>query len=238
MLLRLKWAGLLGAVAMLTTAASAQAASLTVTPNTNLVSPATVQVSGTGFVGNPSYIYECVVGSSEADCLSLGGEAAPTGNLGPVNKTVTETFTGDSGMPGDCRIAACEVRATDGPGNPFASAPITFGSGTEPPPGGGGGPPPGADTVPPETRIKSGLTETDKPKIKFGFEASEPGSSFQCKLKGKQVTKIRLKTFNPCTSPQRYKKLDPGKYKFFVFATDAAGNADPTPATQQFKVIE
>ena len=51
------------------------------------------------------------------------------------------------------------------------------------------------------------------------FTSDEQGSTFECKLdKGK---------YKPCESPKTYKtkKLDEGKHKFFVIATDAAGNA-------------
>jgi len=40
----------------------------------------------------------------------------------------------------------------------------------------------------------------------------------------------------PCTSPLTLKRLKKGKHTFSVFATDAAGNLDPTPATGKFKV--
>ena len=41
-----------------------------------------------------------------------------------------------------------------------------------------------------------------------------------------------------CRSPRKVKtkKLDPGKHSFSVVATDAAGNADLTPAKLKFKV--
>lgn len=94
------------------------------------------------------------------------------------------------------------------------------------------------DTTAPQTTIKSGPLKTDKAKVKFGFESSEAGSTLQCRLKGKGVTKIEDKQFGACTSPKKYKGLDPGKYKFFVFATDAAGNADMTPVKQKFRIVE
>jgi len=97
--------------------------------------------------------------------------------------------------------------------------------------------PPPPDTTAPETIIVSGPVKTDKPKVKFGFASSEVGSTFQCKLKGKQVTTIEQKQYGPCTSKKVYKGLKPGKYKFFVFATDAAGNADATPATSKLKIL-
>ena len=60
------------------------------------------------------------------------------------------------------------------------------------------------------------------------FSSDEPGASFECKLdKGK---------FKSCTSPKKYKKLDDGKHKFFVLATDAAGNEEEKAAKAKFEV--
>jgi hypothetical protein len=93
-----------------------------------------------------------------------------------------------------------------------------------PPPGGA---PPG-DTSPPDTTI----TERPKDKTKkktatFEFSASEP-ATFECALDGKQQ-------FKPCTSPFTV-KVKKGKHTFTVLATDASGNADPTPASDGWKV--
>jgi hypothetical protein len=93
-----------------------------------------------------------------------------------------------------------------------------------------------AECVPPDTSIQSGPSKTDKPKARFTFTSTEAGATFQCRLKGKGVKKA-LKRYAPCASPKRYKKLAPGKYRFLVFATDAAGNADLTPAKKKFKVL-
>ena len=92
------------------------------------------------------------------------------------------------------------------------------------------------DTTPPETTIdKHPKKKTSKAKAKFVFHADEAGSGFACSLSGKKAKK-RLKAFRPCSSPVKYKKLKPGKYKFRVVATDAAGNADPTAAAFKWKV--
>ena len=93
------------------------------------------------------------------------------------------------------------------------------------------------DTDPPETTItKRPKAKTEKTTAKFKFTSSEANSTFQCKLKGKGLD-TAVKHFGFCSSPRKYKHLDPGKYKFFVFATDAAGNPDATPATQKFRVL-
>ena len=117
--------------------------------------------------------------------------------------------------------AADFVAAPPAPRNNSAPA-----AGT-PCPGDGGG---GGDTSPPETTItKSPDKKSKKATAKFAFKSSEPGSSFECKLD--------KKAFKKCDSPQRYKRLDPGKHRFQVRATDPAGNPDPTPAKYSFKVL-
>lgn len=93
------------------------------------------------------------------------------------------------------------------------------------------------DTDPPETTItKTPANKTKKPKAKYKFSSSEPNSTFECKLKGKGLKKA-VRHFRGCTSPRKYKHLDDGKFKFQVRATDAAGNVDPTPAKDKFKVV-
>jgi Tol biopolymer transport system component len=98
-------------------------------------------------------------------------------------------------------------------------------------------PTPPADTVPPETKItKAPPNNSAKPKAKYKFASSDPDSTFECKLKGKGL-KNAVKQFGACDSPRKYKRLDEGKFKFQVRAIDAAGNVDPTPAKDKFKVV-
>src|SRR5215210_69815 len=84
-----------------------------------------------------------------------------------------------------------------------------------------------ADTTPPETTITnssvSGTTAT------FDFFSNETSSTFKCKLVGQDSTRTT------CISGKNYTNLTAGtKYTFKVWATDAAGNIDPTPATHTF----
>ena len=87
-----------------------------------------------------------------------------------------------------------------------------------------------ADTTPPQTAITSppsgsviGTTAT------FEFTSNEPGSTFKCKLVGRDSTRTT------CTSPKTYTNLTAGtEYTFKVWAKDAAGNIDTTPATFTF----
>jgi hypothetical protein len=90
----------------------------------------------------------------------------------------------------------------------------------------------GCETTPPETIITKRpqskvKTRRKKKKVRFKFVSSEPGSVFRCD------TDEDLPA--ACRSP--YKRRFPrGKHDFEVVAIDAAGNADPTPATVEFRV--
>jgi 6-phosphogluconolactonase (cycloisomerase 2 family) len=91
----------------------------------------------------------------------------------------------------------------------------------------------GTDNIEPETTItkaprKKIKTAKAKVKAKFKFGSSETGSTFQCKLDKKPL--------KACSSPAKY-KAKPGKHRFSVTATDAAGNTDSTPAKAKFKVV-
>jgi hypothetical protein len=65
-------------------------------------------------------------------------------------------------------------------------------------------------------------------KAKFSFTSSEAGSSFECKLDGKKTTR--------CRSPKTYSGLKPGHHTLSIWATDAAGNKDQSPAKRSFRV--
>ena len=87
-----------------------------------------------------------------------------------------------------------------------------------------------AECDPPRTRITKGApNKTDKHKVKFKFTSDEPGSTFECKAD--------KKPYKPCTSPKTVKNLNEGKHEFKVRATDPAGNVDPSPAKDKFKVL-
>jgi hypothetical protein len=80
----------------------------------------------------------------------------------------------------------------------------------------------------PDTKIaKHPRAKSAARKARFTFTSSQPGSSFQCKLDRKA-----LKT---CRSPFKA-RVKPGKHKFTVFAVNADGVADPTPASFNWKV--
>lgn len=90
--------------------------------------------------------------------------------------------------------------------------------------------PPAVDTTAPETVIEVGpppLTASTDATFQLGSD--EAGVSFQCKLDGQTV-------FNPCESTVRYSGLAAGVHAFEASATDAAGNADLTPARYEWKI--
>ena len=87
---------------------------------------------------------------------------------------------------------------------------------------------------PPDTSISSGPSgrvNTTSPS--FSFASSEPGSTFRCTLNGPGST---IGTETSCSSPQPYSGLANGAYTFSVYAVDAGGTADATPATRSFTV--
>jgi hypothetical protein len=84
------------------------------------------------------------------------------------------------------------------------------------------------DSAPPETSIDSGPAgPTDDPTPTFGF-SSEAGATFECRIDAGE--------FSTCASPHTTAPLADGPHGFEVRATDALGNADPTPASRSFTV--
>jgi Ca2+-binding RTX toxin-like protein len=89
-----------------------------------------------------------------------------------------------------------------------------------------------ADVIPPRTRIlhrprRTVFSRARRRTVAFAFAANESGSRFRCRLdRGR---------FRPCRSPRRY-RVGPGRHTFRVFAIDAAGNRDRTPAVFHFRV--
>lgn len=81
------------------------------------------------------------------------------------------------------------------------------------------GPP---DTLPPDATIDSGPSGTATTRgATFTFSASEPGSTFRCRLDSDPAG------FQTCPSPQSYSGLADGQHTFEVRAVDPAGNESP-----------
>jgi Ca2+-binding RTX toxin-like protein len=92
--------------------------------------------------------------------------------------------------------------------------------------------PPKPDHTPPATHLghhPAALLFASGPRrrVSFAFAASEPGAGFHCKLDGQP--------WRLCRSPRSYLAA-PGRHVFRVFAIDAAGNRDRSPATFGFRV--
>jgi hypothetical protein len=167
------------------------------------------EVKGTAEANSTVKIY------STADCSGIplaSGTSAQFASTGITIAVADNTTT-------ELRATATNSQTAASP----CSAAFAY---TEVSPGGGA-----ADTRPPETRIDSApkrKVKTSKHKAKFeiAFSADE-ASSFRCSLDGKPASL--------CSSPFAG-KAGVGSHVFQVTATDAAGNADPTPAIATWKV--
>jgi hypothetical protein len=85
------------------------------------------------------------------------------------------------------------------------------------------------DGTVPETTITSGPpSSTNGASVSFAFSSSKPNSTFTCELDGVGAAL--------CDSPKGFTDLAEGDHTFSVFATDAFGHADSTPATYPFTV--
>lgn len=91
-------------------------------------------------------------------------------------------------------------------------------------------------TAPKTVLLRHPKKKTSNTQAKLAFRADEAGSTFACRLTGKRARKA-LKKPKPCASPVTYRKLEPGRYKFQVAATDIAGNVDATPAVFSWQIV-
>jgi hypothetical protein len=104
------------------------------------------------------------------------------------------------------------------------------------------------DTTPPDTFIDAGpadgSTVFDSSTVTFYFHSSEdPNATFTCTLISHTDAGDSSTVFeHPCGQPsgsdysKTYPSLANGQYTFYVQATDAANNTDPTPASSSFSV--
>jgi Ca2+-binding RTX toxin-like protein len=91
---------------------------------------------------------------------------------------------------------------------------------------------PPQDKEPPATNLRrrpAPLLFTSRPRrrVSFAFSASEPGVRYRCR--------IDRQPFRRCRSPRAY-LVSSGAHVFRIFAIDAAGNRDPSPAVVRFRV--
>jgi hypothetical protein len=192
----------------------------------------TVEVRATDAAGNvdPTPASQTFTVDTTAPNTTLTPISSPTNDTTP-----TFSFTSEAGASFQCRVdgavfAACtsplttaaladgthafDVRAIDAAGNVDATpASQTF----------------TIDTTAPNTTITAGADNPGNDSTPtFTFTATEPGSTFQCRVDGA--------AFATCASPFTTAVLNDGSHTFDVRATDAAGNTDATPATQTFVV--
>ncbi len=170
------------------------------------------------------------------DELSYTTTAGVTGVVNPAKDTVT--FTGPHSVA-DYQAALRAVRFFNGAGDPSVeerhvrftvndgeadSQPATRTIDFTP------------DTTAPDTAISSGpsgMTASNDPEFGFAATDANAGGALRCRLDGPgDATGV----YADCTSPDSYEDLADGAYTFRVFAVDAAGNEDETPATRAFTV--
>jgi hypothetical protein len=85
------------------------------------------------------------------------------------------------------------------------------------------------DEAAPETTIVRRPPDSIRGTVaRYRFTASEPGSSFECRRD--------RRPFRPCAAPKLLRDLRAGRHRFAVRAIDEAGNADPSPARDRFRV--
>jgi Ca2+-binding RTX toxin-like protein len=163
--------------------------------------------------------------------LANSGDSDPLVDCGEGFDTALIDFAPIvDGPPVNCESveerAPNSFRPPDTPTAPEPQPPVT--QAPPPPPR----PRPKPDRTPPATRLRHHpaallLATGPRRRVSFAFGASEPRSSFRCKLD-------RL-PWRRCRSPRAY-MVRPGRHAFRVYAIDAAGNRDRTPALFRFKV--
>jgi hypothetical protein len=113
-----------------------------------------------------------------------------------------------------------EVRAIDGAGN-LDSVPASYSW--------------RVDAPLPNSRIVKGppgrvtLRKGKRAKVRFVFASDKPGSTFRCRL-----DKARLK---PCAASKKF-RAKAGRHRLEVYAVDALGNVETTPARRIFRVVK
>jgi hypothetical protein len=95
------------------------------------------------------------------------------------------------------------------------------------------------DTRPPDTFIPVHPDDpSQNPTALFGFGSDESPVTYSCVLDPDTSDEgfdeelgPDLEVFAPCTVTKIFEGLEDGEHTIWVYATDAAGNSDPTPAT-------
>jgi Ca2+-binding RTX toxin-like protein len=181
-----------------------------------------------GRAGSDNYL----AGAGNDHLLANSGDSDPIVDCGEGFDTALIDFAPHiDGPPIACESveerAPNSFRPPDTPPDPDPGPPIL--PQVAPPPA---VQPPPSDRRPPATRLrrrppKVFFISGPRRRIAFAFRATEPGARFRCRL-DKQP-------FRPCRSPRAY-LVSPGRHVFRVFAIDAAGNRDRSPALFRFLV--
>lgn len=160
------------------------------------------------------------VGINDVILQESQSRALPVANPYPAFEAAGQAFiSGDGIHPNDAGYAAiaqafCDVIVISctvtPPGDPPKSDP------------------PVSDTTPPETSIdRSPPRRSERRRVRIAFSSDEAPAAFECRLDDRP--------FAACSSPVRL-RVRPGRHRFQVRATDAAGNVDRSPASVRFRV--
>ena len=164
--------------------------------------------------------------------FALGGNDSILANSGSRDRVINcgaglDQAVIDFASVGDPTPVECE-RFREGAAGEFKELPLLSEPPPPPPP-----PPPPKDRKPPRTKLLRHPTKLlrvaprHRKLVSFRFAASET-SRFRCKLD--------RKPYASCSSPRKYRVLV-GRHVFRLFAIDAAGNRDRTPAVFVFRVV-
>jgi hypothetical protein len=221
-----------------TTEERAEAANITIQGESfNQPASGTNLITGTGYSGGAALKFtDNVAASHPVNCSSTpcdvvlmasGGQSGGQASFS-VNGSTPQALDSTTTTPYTFHLAAgatnIEVKAEGtGTGHNAILDVVTYSASDG-----------GTDTTPPDTIITSppsGSVIGTSVTFTFTEVPDELGSTFQCKLIGWDSTRT------DCTSTQSrmYTNLTVGtQYTFKVWARDAAGNIDPTPATFTF----
>jgi Ca2+-binding RTX toxin-like protein len=168
--------------------------------------------------------------SGDSDLSIDCGDGFDTAQIDIPTHTATEDF--EDPAPINCEAvherAPNSFRPPDTPPGPESKGALPANPGTPAPKK----PKSVRDRTPPRTSIlrhppKLVFAAGPRRTVSFTFSSNEPGASFRCKLD-------RV-PFKDCRSPRRY-RVRTGRHTVQIFAIDAAGNRDRSPALVKFQV--
>jgi hypothetical protein len=186
----------------------------------------TVTTSGTGAGTVTGTGIDCG-GAGHTDCTHIVAEGAQV-QLSATPNAGSEftTFSGGGcGASSPCTVTLDVDKSVDASFALVSTPP----PGPDPDPTLDPDPPPSGDRTPPDTTITNPPKRTLPRHTRFRFTSTEPGSTFTCRLDNRGPEACDKGKID-------YPGLLRGSHTFSVFATDPAGNGDPTPATHDFKV--